>query len=152
MKLRMLFAGSFLAGLLVLSVVLKVHVPTVHAQSGCTLAALTGDYGFSGIGTNGFGTPRARSSAPSLPASTLGLFHFDGAGNLSTSFVDVESLGPSQFTDTGTYTVNSDCTGSFHLQDLNFHSQMVIVGGGTEVLATVTDFPGLVRTLDFKKQ
>jgi hypothetical protein len=142
MKSRMLFAVSVLASLL---------VPfTVDAQSSCTLATLTGTYGFSATGYNPINT-KTRSSAPQSPASEVGLVTFDGAGNFSTSFIDVTNGGGTSFTDTGTYTVNSDCTGSFHLEGLDIHLQGVIVGGGTEVLATVTD-PGLIRTDDLKKQ
>ena len=150
MKSRMLFA-AVLASLLVLSIIPKLSVPAVHAQgSSCTLATLTGGYGFSATGFNPINT-KTRSSAPQPPASDVGLITFDGAGNFSTSFTDVNNGGGTPFTDTGTYTVNSDCTGSFHLEGLDIHLQTVIVGGGTEVLSTITD-PGLIRTADYKKQ
>ena len=142
MKSRMLFAVSVLASLL---------VPfTVHAQSSCALATLNGVYGFSATGFNPINT-KTRSSAPQPPASDVGLVSFDGVGNFSTSFTDVTNGGSTAFTDAGTYTVNSDCTGSFHLQGLDVHVQVVIVGSGTEVLGTVID-PGLIRTADYKKQ
>jgi len=44
-------------------------------------------------------------------------------------------LGFAPFTDTGTYTVNPDCTGAATLTNLGLHLNIVIVSGGTEILA-----------------
>ena len=60
-------------------------------------------------------------------------------------------LGFAPFTDTGTYTVNPDCTGAATLTNLGLHLNIVIVSGGTEILAIQTD-PGPTTTVDFKKQ
>jgi hypothetical protein len=108
-------------------------LPKVHAQEvdleGCSLATLKGGYGltFSGYGTNG---------AAFIPAAGVGLVTFDGNGNLSAS--ETVSNGGNVFPVNlpGTYTVNSDCTGS--LTTANAHLNLVIVRNGREILAVNT--------------
>jgi hypothetical protein len=78
-----------------------------------------------------------------------GLVTFDGNGNLSAS----ETVSVGGLVDPvnamGTYTVNSDCTGTF----TNPHARLnlVIVRNGREILAVNTD-PGNVVLDKFIKQ
>jgi len=127
-------------------------LPTVHAQEvdleGCSAATLHGRYGltFSGYGTNG-AVPAPITAF--IPVAGVGLVTFDGNGNLSAA--ETVSLGgliqPVNLP--GTYTVNSDCTGT--LTTANAHLNLVIVRNGREILAVNTD-PGRVVVDNFVKE
>lgn len=126
----------------------KHGVPVVYAQSGCSVATLTGNYAFS---NPGFTTPNKSISGSEDPFAAVGVLTFDGAGNISTNFTLAfkGAISPGQ-TGSGTYTVNSDCTGSISLPTVvNFN--MVIIGGGTEIFGIETT-PSFTGTLDAKKQ
>jgi hypothetical protein len=124
----------------------KRIVPVAHAQSGCSVATLSGNYGFTG---SGFASPKAK--AHEVPVAYSGLETFDGAGNLSATFTAANNgtISTGQ-TATGTYTVNSDCTGSAALNGggtFNF----VIVNSGAELMVIQVD-AGNTVTFDAKKQ
>jgi len=88
-------------------------VPSVQAKDeddgndgrpgNCSLRTLNGHYGDSFSGTIvGLG-----------PIAGIGVTNFDGRGNLTgTDTVNINGSGGIPETSTGTYTVNSDCTGS----------------------------------------
>src|SRR6267143_59118 len=124
-------------------------LPKVHAQGealqACSLETLNGRYGltFSGFGAN------AAVPGTFTPAAGVGLVTFDGDGNLSAS--ETVSNGGQIFPVNlpGTYTVNSDCTGS--LTTANAHLNLVIVRNGREILAVNTD-QGHVVVDNFIKQ
>ena len=125
------------------------RVTAVHAQGGCSNATLTGNYAFiysgafspSGRGKNTFGD------------AAVGVLTFDGAGNLSLTYTDVSNgqVISTSVPDTGTYTVNSDCTGSLTDATIDLHSNLATVGGGAEVFGIQTD-AGNTNTFDAKKQ
>jgi len=127
-------------------------LPKVHAQEvdlqGCSAATLYGRFGltFSGYSTIG-AVPALIAS--SIPVAGGGLVTFDGNGNLSAS--ETVNLGgkilPVNLP--GTYTVNTDCTGS--LTTANAHLNLVIVRNGREILAVNTD-PGHVVLDNFIKE
>ncbi len=127
-------------------------LPKVHAQEDtpqpCSVARLNGRYGltFSGFTTNG-AVPAPITAF--IPAAGEGLVTFDGNGNLSAA--ETVSLGglihPVNLP--GTYTVNSDCTGT--LTTANAHLNLVIVRNGREILAVNTD-PGRVAVDNFVKE
>jgi hypothetical protein len=129
---------------------LKRGVPTVHAQSGCTDATLKGNYG---VSWQGFDI--VKGAAHEVPWAGVGVVGFDGAGNVSVSFTQaLNGKITTGATGAGTYTVNSDCTGSpsFTSGDAAGESPiMVIVGGGTEVLF-ISTLSGQTIVLDAKKQ
>jgi hypothetical protein len=131
-------------GLFALSV-----VPNAQAQ--CYDRTLNGSFALVGTGdkvTGGNAGPRA----------VVGLLTADGEGHLS-GFITKSSNGTiyQNLTVTGTYTVNSDCTGSATFTDSvsetkNFN--FVIVekpGGDLEVLGIQTD-DGHVTTFTLKTQ
>ncbi len=127
-------------------------LPVVHAQSGCTNANLNASYAFK---FTGFSAPHKSVVEPEVPTAVVGVIPFDGAGNVSYKLTLVVngSLFPIQ-TGTGTYTVNSDCTGSvaFTTGDLiGINFNIVIIGGGTELFGILTN-SGLTQTFDAKKQ
>ena len=134
--------------LFVLAVVVTTTSP-VYAQ--CSNATLTGSYGFK---QQGFGL---RNSKPAklgnmIPFATVGVVTFDGAGNASFTLTQVFSSGGDFFEAIpGTYTVNSDCTGTIAIEDFGLHFYMVTVGGGAELFAIQTE-TGTTNIVDAKKQ
>ena len=135
--------------LFVLAVVVTTTSP-VYAQ--CSNATLTGSYGFK---QQGFGL---RNSKPAklgnmIPFATVGVVTFDGAGNASFTLTQVfNSEGGAPFEAIpGTYTVNSDCTGTIAIEDFGLHFYMVTVGGGAELFAIQTEI-GTTNIVDAKKQ
>ena len=123
---------------------------TVHAQ--CSNATLTGSYGFKqdGFDNNGKRDPKLGNE---IPFANVGVVTFDGVGNLSvtTTFVfnggGGQPFGPA----TGTYTVNSDCTGTITVPDAFTSFNIVTVRQGAEFLGIQTDI-GVTNTIDGKKQ
>ena len=76
----------------------------------------------------------------------------DGAGHFVSRFTmshngEISTL-PS---DIGTYTVNSDCTGTITDETAGTHFATVILSGGTELFAVQTDV-GTAAILDARKQ
>ena len=114
-------------------------MPAVQAQNGCSESSLRGPYGFQIKGTIvGFG-----------PIGGVARVAFDGAGNFTQT--DNVTVNGSQILvnrpGSGTYLVNTDCTGT---QTLNsggqvIHTSFVIAENGKEVFDEVTD-PHLVIT------
>jgi hypothetical protein len=116
-------------------VFLTVFPIAVNGQNTCTKASIAGPYGYA---TNGF----VVQSSGFLPFADLGSLNSDGNGN----FVGVST--PSQGghivlrTLTGTYAVNSDCTGSASFTDslgTPLHVSFVIADNGQEIRLVQTD-------------
>ena len=130
-------------------------VPSVQAQDegddrggspgNCSLGTLNGSYGDTISGTIvGFG-----------PIAAIGVTNFDGNGHFTgTDTVNINGSGGIPETSTGTYTVNSDCTGT-RVQTFPdgrvVSASFVIVNHGKEFLL-VNTAPGLVITGSGKKQ
>jgi hypothetical protein len=133
--------------LFVLAVVVTT-TSSVYAQ--CSNATLTGSYGFK---QDGFGTRNDKAGGPAVPFAGVGVVTFDGAGNaLFTTTQVFNSSGGELFEAIpGTYTVNSDCTGTVTIEDFGLHFYIVTVGGGAEFLAIQTDI-GTTNIVDGKKQ
>ena len=126
--------------------VLFAIAPGAHAREQCTVAALTGNYAFTFSGF--FQNPKKND-----PISGIGSGTFDGVGNASATVTASFNGSLSTFPWTGTYIVNSDCTGSMTATPgsglANF--SIVVVRGGAEILGAEID-PGNTWTIDFKKQ
>ena len=128
-------------------------LPKVHAQEeflhACSVATLNGTYAlkFSGFFTRG---PVPAAINNFTPIAGVGLVTFDGNGNLSAS--ETVSVGGliSPVNVPGTYTVNSDCTGTF-ITTPNAHLNLVILRNGREIQA-VNTVPGSVILDNFVKQ
>ena len=128
-------------------------LPKVHAQEealeACSAATLNGTYvlTFSGFFTRG---PVPGAINAFTPVAGGGLVTFDGNGNLSAS--ETVSIGGliSAVDVPGTYTVNSDCTGTF-ITTPNAHLNLVILRNGKEIQA-VNTVPGNVILDNFIKQ
>jgi hypothetical protein len=128
-------------------------LPKVHAQEedlqACSAATLNGTYAltFSGFFTRG---PVPAAINNFTPIAGAGLVTFDGNGNLSAS--ETVSVGGliTPVNVPGTYTVNSDCTGTF-ITTPNAHLNLVILRNGREIQA-VNTVPGAVILDNFVKQ
>jgi hypothetical protein len=131
-----------------------VTAPTAKAQfvnKGCSNATLIGTFAYT---TTGF---IVAAPIPALvgPSAEVGMQHFDGNGGVTFTFNSSQNgnIGPG--TATGTYTVNSDCTGTFTEVTPMFTSHysfvidnvstFVIDGGGVEFRAICQD-TGVVVT------
>ena len=147
----------FFAAILAVATISKRTVRAVYAGGGCSVATLSGAYAFSQAG---FTTKNTMGGNP-LPFADVGVSTFDGAGNLSVTFTDMSPGKPGGYraavqglTGSGTYTVNSDCTGSISGTSgdvVGITYDFVIIGGGTEVFGINTT-PFTIVTADFKKQ
>lgn len=152
----------------------KHTVRPVYAQSGCTVATLTGSYSFAYSAFSGRGTPPNTGPTVYTPHAMVGVGTFNGAGTFS-GVVAVQSMsgGNSALgtTFSGTYTVNSNCTGSMEVligspslftpavpgraveasQSDSVILNLAIVGGGAEFFAASVggDDTGI---FDFKTQ
>lgn len=119
----------------------------VHAQvpeSGCSLASLIGSYALDRQGTlvtSVLGLP-----APA-PWGEIAVEHFDGAGAFSgRATVNVGGAVLSG-TVTGTYTVNSDCTGTKTVNTpvgLTVHEAITLIG--RRMIGTQTDPWAVIQT------
>jgi hypothetical protein len=121
-------------GLFVLSAMSNVQAQT--PQKHCSNSTFKGSFGLISTGD------RIDGSNPG-PRATVGLFTADGKGNISLSGTKskngtiIENL-----TATGTYTVNSDCTGSATMTDSDGDSRnfnFVIVDLHHEIFIIQTD-------------
>jgi hypothetical protein len=125
----------------------KVHAHE-EALEACSAATLNGTYAltFSGFTTRG---PVPAAINNFTPVVGGGLVTFDGDGNLSAS--ETVSVGGlvNPVNTAGTYTVNSDCTGTF--TNPHAHLNLVLLRKGREIQAVNTD-PGNVVLDNFVKQ
>ena len=136
--------------LFVLAVVVTTTSP-VYAQ--CSNATLTGSYGFKQTGFGIIHNSKPAKLGNMIPFATVGVVTFDGAGNASFTLTQVFNSEGGGFFEAipGTYTVNSDCTGTIAIEDFGLHFYMVTVGGGAELFAIQTE-TGTTNIVDAKKQ
>lgn len=145
--LTLLLIAATLTALLVLGPTGKKSVaffPVVHAQdetSGCSLDSLKGPYALERQGTIIAQLPGF--PAPPAPFGEVNIATFNGAGSLSGSaVVNIGGVVLNPVTFTGTYTVNSDCTGTdtvFTGVGVTLHNSIVVIGGGRRFISTQTD-------------
>lgn len=154
--MKQIFGASFaivflaaLAGLVSVSKHSRTILPIVYAQSGCTYASLASNYAFT---LSGWATPPPKvltEGKSSIPIVAVGIAAFDGAGNWTTTFTyshngDISSA----ISVPGTYTVNSNCTGTL-TGAAEF--SVVIVDGGAEITGVGTD-NDTTSTITMRKQ
>jgi hypothetical protein len=122
-------------------------LPVVHAQGGCSVATLSGSYGFN---NPGFVTANHSVKGAEVPFAAVGVVTLDGAGNGSGTYTLSINGGISTGnTFSETYTVNPDCTGSTTVQGAP-NSNFVILGSGEEIFGVETT-PGFTGSFDAKK-
>ena len=142
-----LIAALVIAAALVVGFQAQKAPRVVHAQTGCGLASLSGTYGFNFAGVY------FDSSGNTVYDSSAGLWTLDGQGNVTGK--ETDSFDGQIFradTYTGTYTVNSDCTGSLTTNSqavgpanydftlTNGHNQILLVenDSGTNITGQAT--------------
>jgi hypothetical protein len=112
---------------------------TPVVQATCSQANLKGAYAVAGQGTLVASLPGIPAPAPWAESS---LANFDGAGSFSgKGTVNIGGV-VLNITFTGTYTVNSDCTGDVTINTnlgLTVHHAIVVIGGGQRFIETETD-------------
>jgi hypothetical protein len=117
-------------------------------DKGCSNATLRGSYAQTGTGV--ITAPPDQAG----PFANVGTLVFDGNGGLTGALVVSSNGSSSQATETGTYTVNSDCTGTYTVQIAPFgitsQAFFAIDTNGDELEIIVTD-PGSVITCVAKK-
>jgi hypothetical protein len=113
--------------LLIFASVIVGAVPLAQARQ-CSNASLKGAYGFQGFATIvPAGTPRA----------IIGRFVLDGIGNWSATLTMNDNGNIRRITDSGTYNVNPDCTGT--LSPASGKVEIVVVDRGEEFYQMRTD-------------
>lgn len=141
---RMIIAAAAIAAVVALANLSTpkqgFSVPVVHAQSGCNVAKLTGNYG--AIQQAGFTASGQSLRTREVPWQLAGILAFDGEGNVSTSYSGAVNGGVfTNQTSSGTYTVNPDCSGSMSFTSgsaAGYAANLVIVSGGAEFFGVST--------------
>jgi hypothetical protein len=139
--------GVLPATIIGMTLVFAIAAP--YAQAGdeheCRLATLNGTYAFTGTGR----------LTGDVPVANVGIFSFDGRGNIYSDATTSRGGVFARTVGTGTYSVNSDCTGSWtlFLPDPPFQSDanFVIIADGSELMWIRTN-PGTTVTAFAKKQ
>jgi hypothetical protein len=113
--------------------------PAAKAQvnKGCNTATLQGTFAYTVTGA------LVAAPAPQLgPYAEAGAQTFDGNGSTTASGMSSINGNVTSATRTGTYTVNSDCTGTFSLQiapGISSHYFFVIANNGAAYHAVCLD-------------
>ncbi len=110
-------------------------VRRVHAQEGCSVATLQGNYLFDGRTD----APEYAHDALGFPGLNAGLGTFDGAGNLSqVSTVSNGGNITQGLHESGVYTLGADCTGTITIADM-IHFDIFVSSDGSELVSIRTD-------------
>jgi hypothetical protein len=122
---------------------------TLTAHAGCTNATIQGTYAFTIHGTI------LNPDGSTLLIDGLARTTFDGKGNLTQlDAVAVNgNVAPGWASNTGTYSVNPDCTGTFTVTNGNqpsVHLQMIVAQSGNTIHDMVTD-PGFATTAEAER-
>lgn len=132
LKIRLALTSLALTALVLLIIPAQRKV---QASEGCSASTVAGVYGFAldGLVSGSFsGNPQRIGDF--FPLTAVGTFSFDGhetsSRSYSASFGGQPLLNNS---DSGPYTVNSDCTGSATYSDGTWN--FVIIGHGREIKA-----------------
>jgi hypothetical protein len=131
------------------ALVLGITPAANAADKGCSIASLQGTFAYTGTGF--IVTPVAFAG----PFAEVGTQTFDGKGATTTTFTASQNGNIFSASFRGTYTVNSDCTGTFNLSDpasgLTVPVFFVIDDNLREFQAVET-LPGAVVTRIARKQ
>lgn len=142
------FASALVAGLLFRggNAGLVRSVQAKEKEEGCTLETLQGEYLFTG----GAQANINQRDNPTYPRVFAGVVTFDGAGNISG--LETRSRGGQinrRITFAGTYTLDSDCTGTVAGDSTNW--DMFVNRDGSEGNLIRYD-DGAIATRSFKKR
>ena len=128
----------------VLSAMLVVCATPQSQARECSNAMLKGAYGFTaGSIILPGGTPR----------SAIVRWQFDGNGNFTNVIIQNNNGTVVHATDTGTYTVNADCTGKIFTDgSTKTGFEILIVDGGNEFYSVRTDPPTILFLFNAAKK
>jgi hypothetical protein len=133
----------------VTALALSVAPAANAADKGCNVATLLGTFAYS---SNGSIASPAEIAGPFVEVGTQA---FDGNGGTTGTAMFSQNGNILQITVTGTYTVNSDCTGTFTLQvspiAVTVHVYFVLDNTNSGFQAIETD-SGLVITRTAQRQ
>ncbi len=154
MKRQILLVVSLAAVFSVSSLFFVSDPSSAQAQTVCSKSTLNGAYGEGFSVFLSAGVPRAPGMSGYIPAAGIARFVFDGNGNLSgKTTVNLNGQFVTDFTVSGNYTVDSDCTGTmtglFNGNSLNL--RFVIVDNGKRLIHIGTDM-GSVAFGEFVRQ
>jgi hypothetical protein len=140
-------------GLIAFSLMLVLNSRCFAADNdGCSDATLRGDYGFTILGD------QPNPDGTTSPVVGVAITHFDGAGKLTQKDFRVDGGVPSPANgnaatgfhfaggETGTYSVNSDCTGSAEI-DLNAPAPPGLSSGVIKLMFIVPADGATIRTV-----
>jgi hypothetical protein len=139
-------------GLAVIGLLLfhPASVRLVKANTGCTASTIQATYAFAVDGL-GASSRNATRIGAFIPVAAAGTFSFDGVGTVSRAFTfSFAGQITSGLADSGTYTVNSDCTGVALFSDVGETFNLVIVSGNEIRFINAT--PGTVLAGSMTKQ
>src|SRR5215469_4692853 len=88
---------------------LLLGICPVFAHAGCTASTIIGTYGFS---EEGYGIETGKPNPKFLPIALVGTFTFNADGTVNRALTISGAGGPASGADSGTYTVNADCSGT----------------------------------------
>lgn len=135
--------GSTLMTVAVFALAVAAAPAAKAAERGCTNATLKGTYSDQDTGTIvGVG-----------PFAGVNVDSFDGKGHMTISGMSSVNGSISAGGETGKYTVNPDCTGTYTVEGggLTIDAFFVIVDGGNQLQIVITD-PGNVINCVARKQ
>lgn len=112
------------------------HRTTLRAESGCGPSRVAGPYGFA---VNGLFSPAATPQPIGnfIPLAAAGTLSFDGRSNVARSLTVSFGGAVSQITDSGNYTIGSNCTGSAVFPGDGETWALVEVSSGKEIKFTI---------------
>ncbi len=127
----------------IFSAMLAVWIAPISQARECSNATLEGAYGFTaGSIILPSGTPR----------SAIVRWQFDGKGNFTNAITQNNNGTVIHATDSGTYTVNADCTGKILTDGSTRTIEILIVDGGKEFYSVRTDPPTIIFLFNTAKK
>lgn len=135
--------------LLLLTFALAASSTSMAHAGACTNSTIHGTYAFTIHGQI------VNPDGSTLLVDGLAKTTFDGKGNLTQlDAVAINgNMAPGWASNTGTYSVNSDCTGTFTVTNGSqapVHLQMIIAQSGNTIHDVVTD-PGIATTAEAER-
>ncbi len=151
-NLKWTVSSALVAGALMIVAYSVNYQHKVLAQpSGCAITSLNATYGFAFEGYATSGPPTAAKIGAFFPVAAAGTISFQSNGNLNRSFS--VSVGGAIFpvSDSGSYTLNDDCTFTANLPAVGETWNFVPVSGGKQ-LNFFVNTPGRVGTGTLNEQ
>jgi hypothetical protein len=128
---------------IVVSAVLAVWAAPASQARECSNATLEGAYGFT-------------AGSIILPGGTtrsaIVRWQFDGKGNFTNAITQNNNGNVIHANDSGTYTVNADCSGKIFTDGSTKTLEILVVNGGAEFYSVRTDPPTVIFLFNAAKK